>query len=266
MRPSQLEAVLDDFFLSLSASEQEEFQRKVGIAWEKGRWHEKAAAVKAYVKLTEVEQKHRREDQLLQRQFKHEYEMQERDHDLARELQEKHWEAAAILEKKRFEANLRLAEYNNRQVQQMLDSLAHYIVGGIQSSLENLPKAFAELATKVLKEAKEQKLLPSGGGTINRVADAAHCRLADGPDNIVYTYQTDKGVYQHCMIGYAAHDNRSVLGIQMINHDVLKQGGCPLYRSTDIGHQLLGGISPGFTSDKCELADGRAHELRGLPS
>jgi hypothetical protein len=228
---------------------------------------------------------YQREDQILadqreheRNQWDHEREMhreteenkeklQDIDHAFQEAMQERHWEAAAILEKKKYEAAVELSKYNNQQLQGMLDQFSRYMVDGLKGSLDNIPKEFANLGQTLVKQINTQKALPEGGSNkIKRIAGAHHCRLSTGPDNVVYAYETGNGkIYHQCILAYGAQ-KRSVLGWQIINHDVLNQSGCPLYRSGTVTRQFLAGILPGkTTTGHCELKGGTFVQITGLP-
>ncbi len=209
---------------------------------------------------------YQREDEKRIEDYQRAVEIEERREVFMESLAEKVMYAQAELKKREFEAYAKIEEMKGDRLQEMLTQLSQYLVGGVRESLEGLPKQMVETGIQFLETAQAKNLLPAPPkpDDIVEIGHATHCiGSANGPDNVVYQYaKADGHMYRRCIIAHAAH-KRSVLGLHFINSDLLKQGGCPLYYSKNLGEQILGGLLPAFTSENCNLADGYEWRIGG---
>ena len=256
-------AQIDDWFYSHSASERAKFERKMGIKWEEGTPEQKFGVVKAWIKITNGEEAEATTERRLEEQHQRAKELEVMRQGFLEELTGKVMYAQAELERRKAEAYAKVEEMKFYKLQKMLTKLSQYLVGGIKEALDGLPKQFVETGVELVKELQGRKLLPAPPkpDDVVSIGHASHCLLSNGPDNAVYQYaKADGHMYRRCIIAQAAH-NRSVLGLQFINSPLLEQGGCPLYYSRTLGAQILGGIAPSLSHEKCRLADGLEHKL-----
>lgn len=164
----------------------------------------------------------------------------------------------------------------------LFDRASKYIGQNIDSALKGLSNDQTKFIKAFANEIGGGKLLPApveskgesknltqnishstSSGSKDETQSAGHpghCILGTGPDNIVYSYIKKGRLYQRCLLAYGAH-KRSVLGLQFLNSERLKEAGCPLYTSRNLSNQILGDITP-LKHEICDLASGGEHEVR----